>query len=731
MTKKPSSSALPPPLMAKAEMEKLAEEIARHDIAYHQKDAPVISDADYDALRVRYKLLREAYPDLVPANDPEKKVGAAPAAGFSKVTHKVPMLSLGNAFTSEDIEDFTARVNKFLKLPENENVTFMAEPKIDGLSCSLRYEKGKLVLAATRGDGQIGENITANVRTIKDVPQFLKAGKLSSHVTPAKAGVQGHKKPDALPIPLDSRFRGNDALAEDFPDILEVRGEIYMERAAFLKMNEARTEEGEAPFANPRNAAAGSVRQLDPTITAQRPLQFFAYALGENTDKSIHSQEELRNSLKGWGFKLNEPARLCKGAGELLSYYRETESHRHALPFDIDGVVYKVNRFDWQEKLGFVSRAPRWAIAHKFAAEKAETRLNKIIVQVGRTGVLTPVAELEPVNVGGVMVSRATLHNEDEILRKNIDEGDIVILQRAGDVIPQIVGIAKKKREGKTQFQMPSTCPVCHSRAVREEGMAARRCTGGLICPAQVALRLIHFVSRNAFNIEGLGEERVRELWEIGFIKTPADIFDLQKHRAELVMREGWKDKSVDNLLAAIEARRTIPFDKFIFALGIPQIGEATAKLLARRYGSLQNWRDSMIRAQKESGEAWADLLSIDQIGENMARDLTGFFAEKHNLDVLDALEKALTVEDAPAAPRGSLPLAGKTVVFTGTLTSMSRSEAEAGAEALGAKAAKSVSSKTHIVIVGENAGSKEEKARALGVKIMSESEWFDFIKKL
>lgn len=680
---------LPPekltPLEASAEMAALAKDIAHHDKLYHQKDAPEISDAAYDALRVRYKALRDAFPHLAPADDPELKVGAAPAAGFTKVTHSMPMLSLGNAFTDEDVEDFEARIRKFLQLPEEDKVIWMAEPKVDGLSASLRYEKGVLVLAATRGDGSVGENITANVRTIKNVPQKLIA---------------------------------------PYPDSVEVRGEIYMDRDDFLELNKKREAEGEPPFANPRNAAAGSVRQLDPAVTAQRPLSFFAYALGEISANTIPSQTALRASLKSWGFALNEPSRLCHGSGELLAYYHDIEAKRHALPFDIDGVVYKVDRFDWQQRLGFVSRAPRWATAHKFAAEKAETKLKAITIQVGRTGALTPVAELEPVTVGGVVVSRATLHNEDEIKRKDIRVGDIVIIQRAGDVIPQIIGFDEKQRPLGTQpFIFPETCPECGSLALREEGMAVRRCTGGLICPAQATERLCHFVSRNAFNIEGMGEQRVRELMEDGLIHSPADIFNLKASRDALAGREGWGPKSADKLLAAIEARRTIPLDRLIFALGIRQVGEATAKLLARHYKTFERWQRAMRAAADPQSEAWQELTSIDQIGPLMAHDLVDFFAEAHNREVLNALVPQLVIEEI-AQTQDNAPLSGKTIVFTGTLTQMGRSEAKAKAEALGATVSGSVSKKTDFLVVGEEAGSKAAKARELGIRILSEDEW-------
>ena len=675
-------------LEAAAELKKLASEISRHDKAYHEKDAPLISDAEYDELRQRYKKLLEIYPHLKPADDPESKIGAAPALGFGKVTHAIPMLSLSNAFTDEDIGDFVDRIRRFLQLPEDVAPEFMAEPKIDGLSCSLRYDKGRLTVAATRGDGATGENITANVHSIVDIPKKL---------------------------------------SDPFPEYIEVRGEIYMNRTDFMKLNERREKEGEDLFANPRNAAAGSVRQLDPSVTASRPLRFFGYAIADGVDTfAFDTQAELREQLLKWGFKLNEPSRVCKGATELLDFYKEMEADRYELPFDIDGIVYKLNRTDWQKRLGFVSRSPRWAIAHKFAPEQAETKVNDIVVQVGRTGALTPVAVLEPITVGGVVVSHATLHNEDEIERKDIDIGDIVRIQRAGDVIPQIVCVVKRARhEGeKRNFQFPGHCPVCGSLAVREDGMAVRRCTGGLICPAQAVERLRHFTSRTAFNIEGLGDRRVRELWEDGLIRTPADIFRLKAHREALTKREGWGEISVDKLLAAIEARRTISFERFIYALGIPQVGEATAKLLARQYVTLSSWREAMIAAADKESSARHDLESIDQIGPLIAEDIVDFFAEPHNLEALEALTPELTVEACKKAEGSSSLLAGKRVVFTGTLTTMSRAEAKAKAEKLGAKVSGAVSPKTDFVVVGADAGSKADKARALGIKVMDEEEW-------
>ncbi|MFY9287590.1 MAG: NAD-dependent DNA ligase LigA [Alphaproteobacteria bacterium] len=690
-TRDTKQSALLTPMEARAEMADLAKQIAHHDIRYHQKDDPEISDADYDALRNKYRALREEFPELAPKNDPEQRVGAAPAGGFKKVAHAAPMLSLNNAFTEEDIEDFCTRIRRFLQLDDDEELTFMAEPKIDGLSASVRYEKGKLVQAATRGDGTTGENITANVMTIKNVPHQLKGS---------------------------------------YPDIVELRGEIYLNRDDFMKLNAAREKEGEALFANPRNAAAGSVRQLDQSITASRPLRMFAYSLGEFSGDLPDTQEDLRKQIKQWGFDLNEPAKLCKSVKDLITYYEKIGGDRHALPFDIDGVVYKLNRKDWQERLGFVSRAPRWAIAHKFPAEQAETKLHKINIQVGRTGALTPVAELEPVNVGGVMVSRATLHNQDEIERKDVREGDIVRLQRAGDVIPQIIGVDLKQRPKNAKvFKFPTHCPECGSIAVREEGMAVTRCTGGLICPAQAIERLRHFTSRLAFNIEGLGDERIMELWKDKIIHTPADIFRLHKHRKALEERDRWGEKSATKLLDAIEARRTIPLDRFIYSLGIRQVGEATAKLLARHYKSLAAWRTAMLSASKGNEEALHDLDSIEQVGPLLAKDIVAFFTEKHNRDALDDLTKELTIEDAATPAAGSSPIAGKTIVFTGSLQKMGRNEAKAKAESMGANVAGSVSKKTDFVVVGEDAGSKAKKAQELGVKILSEDEWLALIE--
>ncbi|HEX4570166.1 MAG TPA: NAD-dependent DNA ligase LigA [Dongiaceae bacterium] len=678
---------------AKKALAELAAEIAHHSELYHQKDAPEISDAAYDALVQRNQAIEARFPELKRADSPSEKVGAPIAAGFAKVRHSLPMLSLDNAFAEEDVRDFFARVRRFLGLPAEEPVAVMAEPKIDGLSASLRYEEGKLIQGATRGDGTVGEDITANLKTLEDVPKILKGS--------------------------------------NPPKVFEVRGEVYMRRSAFAKLNERREAAGEPLFANPRNAAAGSVRQLDPSITESRPLHFFAYSPGEMDESALgRSQSEFLKKLEARGFAVNPLARLCSGVEEALAFYAEIQSQRAELPYDIDGVVYKIDRRDWQERLGMVSRAPRWAIAHKFPAEQAETLLRDIRIQVGRTGALTPVAELEPVTVGGVVVSRATLHNEDEIARKDVRIGDRVLLQRAGDVIPQILAVVEKARPKNSKpYKFPDHCPVCGSLAIREPGQAARRCTGGLICAAQTAERLRHFVSRNAFDIEGMGDKHVAAFLEDKLVKSPADIFRLKRHRADLEEREGWGKQSVAKLMEAIEARRKISLDRFIYALGIPQIGEATARLLARNYGSLTRWRKAMQEAQDPESPALQELDSIEGIGPSVAADIIGFFAEPHNLAILDDLEREVTAEDfaAPAAHAHS-KVAGKTVVFTGTLEKMTRPEAKARAEALGAKVAGSVSKNTDYLVVGADPGSKARKAAELGVTVLDEESWLKLI---
>jgi DNA ligase (NAD+) len=672
---------------AAAELKALAEEIGGHDRAYYQEDAPSVTDAEYDELRRRNSAIEKRFPKLKRPDSPSERVGAAAAAGFAKVRHARPMLSLDNAFEEDDVREFVARIRRFLNLADDEPVELVAEPKIDGLSISLRYEKGKFVQGATRGDGTTGENVTENLRTIADIPNALKGRKV--------------------------------------PDVLEVRGEVYMRKDDFLALNERQQAAGGKIFANPRNGAAGSLRQLDSKITASRPLRFFGYAWGEHSEPLGKTLQEARDKLHGWGFTLNSPVKLCAGVDDALAYYRKIGEDRPKLDYDIDGVVYKVNRLDWTERLGQVSRSPRWAIAHKFPAQQVETILEKIDVSVGRAGTLTPVAILRPVGVGGVIVSRAGLHNEDELERKDIREGDTVIVQRAGDVIPQVVGVVKEKRpKGSRRFKFPDHCPACGSLAIREEGEVARRCTGGLICPAQASWRLRHFVSRAAFDIEGLGEKHVDAFREEGLIETPGDIFRLENSRETLLEREGWGEKSVDNLLRAIRERRTIALERFIYALGIPQVGEATAKLLARHYGSFENWRSAMSVADDRESDAYRDLTAIDGVGPSLADDLLGFFAEPNNQKVLNDLAGLLTIEDSVAPATVNSPVSGKTVVFTGTLESMGRSEAKARAEALGAKVAGSVSKKTDYLIVGADAGSKAKKAAEIGVKVLSEDEW-------
>jgi len=677
---------------AERELERLAAEIARHDALYHRKDTPEISDADYDALRQRNDAIEARFPDLVRKDSPSHRVGAKPAEEFAEVRHRRPMLSLQNAFSEDDVREFFERVRRFLGLSADDAVEVVAEPKIDGLSASLRYESGVFIQGATRGDGETGEDVTRNLKTLDDVPERLKG-------------------------------RGT-------PDVLEVRGEVYMARKDFLALNERRKKAEEPPFANPRNAAAGSVRQLDPSVTKNRPLRFFAYSWGEVSDMPAKTQWDFLQKLKAWGFEVNPRAKLCGDADEALAFYRSIGEARAKLDYDIDGVVYKVNRLDWQQRLGEVSRAPRWALAHKFPAERAQTVLNAITIQVGRTGTLTPVAELEPVTVGGVVVSRATLHNENEIKRKDVREGDTVVIQRAGDVIPQVVEVVKSKRPKNRElpeYVFPDHCPECGSLAVRPEGEVARRCTGGLNCPAQAMERLRHFVSRAAFDIEGLGYKHIEAFFADGLLRGPVDIFRLKNKSAEIQEREGWGEQSVANLLEAIETRRTIGLDRFIYALGIRQVGEATARLLAKHYLSLDAWRAAMKEAQDPESEAYKDLTSIDGIGPSVANDILAFFAEAHNRETLDDLAGELTVQEFER-PSASSPIAGKTVVFTGTLERMTRHEAKARAESLGAKVSGSVSSKTDYVVAGPGAGSKLKNAANLGVAVLSEEEWLALI---
>ena len=689
---------------AAAELERLAAKIRLHDAAYYQRDEPIVSDAEYDALRRRNDAIEALFPELQRPDSPSLKVGAAPATGFAKITHRVPMLSLSNAFAEADVADFLSGIRRFLRLDEAEPIDIVAEAKIDGLSMSLLYEKGRLVTGATRGDGTVGEDVTANIRTIRNVPE---------------------------------RFEGG------APDLIEVRGEVFMRNADFRDLNDRLAADDKKTFKNPRNSAAGSLRQKDPAITADRPLRFLAYAWGDTTEPLGETQWQARRTLAGWGFEVNEPAALCHGLEDILAFYRQLMSGRAELPHDIDGIVYKINRLDWQERLGFVSRAPRWAIAHKFPAERAETILHKITIQVGRTGALTPVANLEPITVGGVVVSRATLHNKDEIARKDVREGDHVIIQRAGDVIPQVVSVVEEKRPWDPEppkFRFPEVCPCdLRTAVIHEDGGVVARCSGELACPHQQLRRLFHFVSRDAFDIEGLGGKHIDEFWQESLVRGPVDIFRLRGHADTLKTREGWGEQSVENLLNAIEDRRRIPLDRFIYALGIRQVGQSTARLLARTYGTLAAWHQAMAdaaaeretnpeaRKAQEVGEAYADLCNIEGIGMNVADDIAAFFGESHNREVVKDLEEALAVEALEAAATDS-PIAGKTVVFTGTLETISRSEAKAKAEALGAKVAGSVSKKTDYVVVGADAGSKAKKAAELGVTTLSEQEWLALI---
>lgn len=684
---------------AAEELERLASEIAQHDKLYYQKDAPVISDAAYDAMRRRNDEIEKRYPELVREDSPNKRVGAAPADAFGKVVHKVPMLSLSNAFDDADVVEFWNRVHRFLNLKGDAELAVTAEPKIDGLSAALRYENGRFVQGATRGDGREGENVTENLRTIKDIPHQLKGRNL--------------------------------------PDVFEVRGEVYMSHADFAAINERQAKDGKPLFANPRNAAAGSLRQLDPKITASRPLSFFAYTWGEASEIPADTQSGVMDQFRKWGFPVNPLFRVCKSIEELLAFYHDVEEKRASLGYDIDGVVYKVNGFDLQDRLGFVSRSPRWAVAHKFPAEQAMTVLEDIDIQVGRTGALTPVARLHPVTVGGVVVSNATLHNEDEIERKDIHIGDTVVVQRAGDVIPQIVRVVLEKRpKGAKRFKFPELCPACGSHAVREADPktgkldVVRRCTGGLICPAQAVERLRHFVSRNAFDIEGLGEKQIAAFYADGLIKQPGDIFTLEARDADslkkLKNREGWGDTSAKKLFAAINERRTIDLDRFIFGLGIRHVGETNARLLARSYITLQHFTEEMEKAADHDSDAYRDLLSIDGVGDVLAEALIDFFAEEHNREVLKSLEEAGVKAVPLPAQETSSPVAGKTVVFTGSLERMTRAEAKARAEHLGAKVAGRVSAKTDILVAGADAGSKLAKAAALGVKVISEDEWIE-----
>jgi DNA ligase (NAD+) len=655
----------------------LALEIARHDKLYHDQDAPEISDAEYDALVRENRELEARFPQLVRADSPSKRLGAVPTTGLAKVAHARPMLSLENAFSAEEVGEFVARVKRFLNLPADAFVAMSAEPKIDGLSCSLRYENGALVLAATRGDGAVGEDVTANARTIGDIPQRI-------------AGA---------------------------PDVLEVRGEVFMSKADFEALNQRQEAAGGKVFANPRNSAAGSLRQKDPSITAARPLRFLAHGWGELSAPLADTQFEAMKRIESFGIPVTDLLVRCDDLDAMLAHYRAIEKARADLPFDIDGVVYKVDRLELQERLGFVARAPRWGLAHKFPAEKAETTLEAIDIQVGRTGKLTPVGRLKPVGVGGVIVANVTLHNRDEIARLGLRIGDRVRIQRAGDVIPQVIENLTRD-EPREPYIFPDHCPECGSEAVAEEGEVDVRCTGGLICPAQRFERLRHFVSRGALDIEGLGEKSILEFIELGWLHSPADIFRLRGHREQLLGREGWKDKSVDNLLAAIEAKREPDGPRFLFGLGIRHVGIVTARDLLKCFGTIEALRTVAM------GDGGAEeLASVEGVGPVVAEALVDFFHEPHNREALDDLLAEVSPRPFVSDARET-EWSGKTIVFTGSLETMSRDEAKAQAERLGARAAGSVSAKTDLVVAGPGAGSKLKKAEELGIRVIGEEEW-------
>ena len=695
---------------AKSEYARLAAEIAEHDRRYYQDDAPIVSDAEYDRLRQRYAAIEARFPQLRTIESLTQRVGAAPAARFAKVRHAVPMLSLDNAFAEQDVIDFVGRIRRFLRLADDEPVAFSAEPKIDGLSMSLRYEDGALVTGATRGDGFEGEDVTANVKTLEDVPKKLKG-------------------------------RG-------VPAVCEVRGEIYMTKAAFLELNRKQAKAGKQLYVNPRNTAAGSLRQLDPTITASRPLGFFAYAWGQMSEMPAKTQSGMIKWFESCGFKTNPLTKVCHSVEELLAFHREIETQRSHLDYDIDGVVYKVDRLDWQERLGFVSRSPRWAIAHKFPAERAITMLKDIEIQVGRTGTLTPVAKLEPVTVGGVVVQNATLHNEDYIkgiggkgepLRdgRDIRIGDTVIVQRAGDVVPQVVDVVLDKRPKDAEpYPFPKKCPCpLHTDVVREETAtgeegARGRCTGEFACPYQKIEHLKLFVSRRAFDIDGFGEKQIEFFFEQGWVKEPADIFELPKRNKQIKLeeQEGYGETSVRNLFAAIEQRREIALERFIFSLGIRHVGETTALALARGYGSWKAFHDACVKVAKGDEEAAAEMDALDQIGETVIEAIQAYFGESHNRRIVERLIQQVKILDAEK-PKVDSAVAGKTVVFTGTLEKMTRDEAKASAERLGAKVSGSVSKKTDYLVAGPGAGSKLAEANKLGVKVLTEDEWVKLIR--
>ena len=684
---------------AKAEHAQLAAEIAAHDRRYYQDDAPTVSDAEYDRLRRRYGEIEARFPQLRTLESLTQRVGAAPSARFAKVRHAVPMLSLDNAFAEEDVVDFVGRIRRFLRLADDEEIVFSAEPKIDGLSAVAgAMRNGELVTGATRGDGSEGEDVTANVKTLKDIPRRLKG--------------------------------------KDLPTVCEVRGEVYMTKAAFLELDRKQAEAGKQLYVNPRNTAAGSLRQLDPTITASRPLGFFAYAWGEISAMPADTQSGMIKWFASCGFKTNPLTKMCRSVEALLAFHREIEAERATLDYDIDGVVYKVDRLDWQERLGFVSRNPRWAIAHKFAAEKATTVVKDIEIQVGRTGALTPVAKLEPVTVGGVVVQNATLHNEEEIKRLGVRIGDTVTIQRAGDVIPQVLGVVEDRPRGPKPFPFPKKCPCpLKTEVVREviaggEEGARAHCTGEFACPYQAVEHLKHFVSRRAFDIDGLGEKQIELFYENEWVREPADIFTLQERNKKIRLEEveGFGETSVRNLFNAIEARREIPLERFIYALGIRHVGETTAVALARGYGNWAAFHEACLKLAKDDEETKKEMDALDQIGDTVIESLHDYFGETHNRRRIERLVAQVRIRDAQM-PRGDSVIAGKTVVFTGTLEKMTRDEAKASAERLGAKVSGSVSKKTDYVVAGPGAGSKLAEAKKLGVAVLTEDEWAKLIR--
>jgi len=712
MTKKPSKNVdikvdKLTERQAVQELAELAELIAHHDLLYEEA-RPEITDSEYDELRKRNEEIETRFPHLSRPDSPSKRVGYIPPSGFKKVRHSIPMLSLTFVYTLKEISDFIDRIRNFIIELKDPSVQFdfVAEPKIDGLSCSLRYENHRLIQAATRGDGEVGEDVTANAMTIEEIPKIL---------------------------PPDS------------PNLIEIRGEVYMTDDDFIQLNKQQECSGEQLFANPRNAAAGSLRQLDPQITASRPLRFFAYAWGEVLPPFTKTQWEARDCLVSWGFKLNEPSRLVGDLDAIKGYYEELESNRSRLGFSIDGVVYKVNRLNLQARLGFKDRSPRWAMAHKFSPERAQTHIKSIPISVGRMGALTPIAELEPVNVGGVLVSRATLHNQDEIERKDFRVGDLIIVQRAGDVIPQVVSVLIDKRSPDAEpFKFPDHCPSCNSKALRQVGEADWNCIARLTCPEQALERLIHFASRNAFNIEGLAEQTIKKFLNEGLLESPADIFRLEEKlapsnifsigkekREELLplqKREGWGVISANKLFEAIRKRKSIPLDRFIYALGLNQVGEATAKLLARNYVSFKNFQAAIQLAQNRQSDEYKQLESIDGIGPIVADKILVFFADPHNISILKDIIEQIEVTDFLISQASTSQLAGKTIVFTGTLESMTRSEAKAKAESLGAIVASEVSSKTDLVIAGQDPGLKVKKAKDLAIPVLNEVEWHNIL---